>query len=408
MHYDLIIIGMGLSGLMAARTAAEAGAKTLIIGKGMGSLSLFSNTIDIFGSLPKGMKLKSGLSQWMKDRPQHPYSKVGLETMEEALSSFLSLFPGPYSFQSMNEENSLIPTGAGTFRPTYFVPVTMAAGASLKEGDGLIAGFKGFKDFFATYVSHQLRCRGVTLPIFDSFGPKSQGMTATALARLMEQETFREEVGKEIKHHLQRETRVGFPAALGIRNPARVVKHLEEIIGAEIFEIPILPPSIPGMRIFSRLKEWLIQKGVTLLLGHSVSNAVLKEKRCERIEVLHPPVSTVYSSNRYLLATGRFLEGGLVAEEERVIEPLFHLPVHQPASREEWFGKSFSDEHPIYQAGILTDSSLRPTDEKGERILENVWVTGTILAGHNCIQEKSREGIEIATGYWAAKSAMGR
>ena len=26
MHYDLIVIGMGLSGLMAAKTAAEAGA----------------------------------------------------------------------------------------------------------------------------------------------------------------------------------------------------------------------------------------------------------------------------------------------------------------------------------------------------------------------------------------------
>jgi thioredoxin reductase len=40
MHYDLIVIGSGLSGLMAAKTAAEAGQKVLIIGKGMGSLSL--------------------------------------------------------------------------------------------------------------------------------------------------------------------------------------------------------------------------------------------------------------------------------------------------------------------------------------------------------------------------------
>jgi glycerol-3-phosphate dehydrogenase subunit B len=56
--------------------------------------------------------------------------------------------------------------------------------------------------------------------------------------------------------------------------------------------------------------------------------------------------------------------------------------------------------------GILTDSSLRPIDERGEPILENVRVTGTILSGHHSIDEKSREGIEIATGYWAAKRAM--
>jgi anaerobic glycerol-3-phosphate dehydrogenase len=36
-----------------------------------------------------------------------------------------------------------------------------------------------------------------------------------------------------------------------------------------------------------------------------------------------------------------------------------------------------------------------------------VWVAGTLLAHHNAIQEKSREGIELVTGYLAAKNALG-
>lgn len=406
MHYDLIVIGMGLSGLMAAKTAVEMGKKTLIIGKGMGSLGLFSNTIDFLGELPKGVKLKNGLSQWVKGHPEHPYSKVGMERLNEALSSFLSLFPEPYSFRSVNEENTLIPTGAGTFRPAYLVPVTMVAGAFLKEGDGLIVGFQGFKDFFASYVGDQLRCRAITLPLSDSFRSTSQEFAATAIARLMEKKGVREKMGREIKHQLHNETRVGFPAVLGIRDPSCVMNHLKEITGIEIFEIPTLPPSIPGVRVFNRFKEWLIGNGCTVLLGHSVSGAVLKEGRCKSIEVLHPPVSTSYSSDGYILATGRFLEGGLVAKEEKIVEPLFDLPVHQPRSREDWFGKSFSSEHPIYQAGISIDASLRPQDEKSNLILENVWVAGTILAHHHSINEKSREGIEIATGYAAAKEAF--
>jgi glycerol-3-phosphate dehydrogenase subunit B len=95
-----------------------------------------------------------------------------------------------------------------------------------------------------------------------------------------------------------------------------------------------------------------------------------------------------------------------MAERERISEPIFHLPVAQPRSREEWFGKSFFDEHPIHRSGILTDPSLRPIEETGKPILENVWAAGTILSGHHCLDEKSREGIEIATGYWAAKKAM--
>jgi glycerol-3-phosphate dehydrogenase subunit B len=90
MHYDLIIIGTGLSGLMAAKTAAEAGAKVLIIGKGTGSLCLFSNTIDVLGNLPKGAKMADELPRWLEDHPEHPYSKLDWEKIEQALQG---LFP---------------------------------------------------------------------------------------------------------------------------------------------------------------------------------------------------------------------------------------------------------------------------------------------------------------------------
>jgi glycerol-3-phosphate dehydrogenase subunit B len=406
MHYDLIVIGMGLSGLMAANTAAEAGQKVLIIGKGMGSLCLFSNTIDVLGQFPEAMKMNDTLSQWMKDHPGHPYSKVGLEKIEDALSFFLSLFPPPYSFQAMDQRNCLLPTGAGTFRPTYLIPMTMVGGTSLDEGHTLIVGFKGFKDFYAHYAACQLKCRGIHLQLPE---PSYEELTAAALARLMEKESFRVDIGGEIRKQLQGENRVGFPALLGLHDPGRVKEELEEIIGAKVFEIPILPPSIPGMRIFNRLRERLIEKGVTFLLGYSVSRAILKGKRCEKIEVFHPPVTTTYSGDRFLIATGRFIGGGLKGNDEKILEPIFDLPLSQPQSREGWFRDCFFSDlpHPIHQAGILTDSSFRAIDERGDLILENVWVAGSILAHHHCIEEKSREGIEISTGYMAAQKALG-
>jgi glycerol-3-phosphate dehydrogenase subunit B len=405
MHYDLIIIGIGFSGLMAAKTAIELGKKVLILGKGIGSLSLFSNTIDVLGQSLKAAKMRESLSQWIKDHPQHPYSKIGIESIEEALSSFLSLFPPSYSFQAIGNSNSLIPTGAGILRPTYLIPVTMVEGISFNKGDTLIAGIEGFKDFYAHYVSDQLKCRGISLSLPEASYPE---MTATALARLMEKKSFRESIGSEIKKQLHGETRIGFPALLGIRNPIQVKEDLEKIIGAKVFEIPTLPPSIPGMRIFNRFKEWLIQMGATFLMGYSVSKATLKGKKCEGIGVLHRPLTISYSADRYILATGRFIGGGLMADMEKVSEPIFNLPVYQPKSREDWFRDNFFDSpsHPIHRAGILVDSSFRPIDERGDPILENVWVAGSILAHHHCIDEKSREGIEIATGYMAAKHTL--
>ena len=49
--YDVIVIGMGLSGLMAAMTLAAGGKRVLIVGKGMGSLCLFSNSVDVLKSI---------------------------------------------------------------------------------------------------------------------------------------------------------------------------------------------------------------------------------------------------------------------------------------------------------------------------------------------------------------------
>ncbi len=402
-HFDVIVVGMGLSGLMAARTAVEMGEKTLIIGKGTGSLGLFSNTIDVLGTLPEGMKMADGLRFWIENHREHPYSKLDWERIEQALFSFRQLFDSQYPFQPIDHKNCLIPTGAGTYRPTYLVPPTMTAGTLSNKRKVLIVGFKGFKDFYSDYVADQLKCRAIVIPLSEFEGHE---MSATAIARLMEKESFREALGRAVKKQVEGEFCVGFPALLGIRDPWIAKKHLEKIIGAEVFEIPILPPSIPGMRIFRRFKDWLIQRGVTFLLGHSASKTILHGKRCERIEVSHPPLSQFYSADRFVLATGRFLGGGLKGDEEKIVEPLFNLPVMQSKSRDDWFAKSFFGHHPIHGAGILTDSSFRPVDQKGEHLLENVWIAGSILAGHDCIEEKSREGIEIATGYWATKNAF--
>lgn len=407
MRYDLIVIGMGLSGLMAAKTAAETGKKVLILGKGMGGLALFSNSIDVLEIFPPaGMEtkpLRDYLSQWILDHPDHPYGKTGLEKIEEALSSFNALFPPPYTFQAKNESNSLIPTGAGTFRPTYLIPSTMMRGTTIKKKKTLIIGFKGHKDFYAQQLADSFSCRAFTLTLPEC---SQKEINSTALARGMEQTFFREFIGKEVKKQVKDEELIGFPAVLGVKDPMGVRKDLEKRIGLPVFEIPALPPSIPGIRIFHRFKERLVQKGVTFLLGYSVLKAYLNEKRCDHIEVFNPPVLKSYTADRYILATGRFMGGGLKVDREKISESIFNLPISQPRGNEKWFGNFFFDRHPVHGVGISTDSSFRPVDEAGKPILDNVWVAGTILAHHNFIEEKSREGIEIATGYCAAQNAI--
>jgi len=404
-RFDLIVIGTGLAGLTAARTAIGMGAKVLIVGRGMGALTLFGNTVDLLGEIPPETEMAEGMTRWIAAHPEHPYARTGWEGIESAIAAFRGLFPPSYPFAAPGRGNSLLPTGAGTMRPTWLTPVTMAAGAAMTPAETLIVGFRGFKDFQGDTVSLHLKCRGVTLSL-PRYG--LEGLTAPALARLMDETSFRERVGESIRQQMAGERFIGLPAALGLRDPAAVLKTLETVTGARVFEIPMLPPSIPGTRIFHRFREELITKGADFRMGHSVSGAMVKNGRCEGINIDNPPLVAEYRADQFILATGRFLGGGLWAEMDRIIEPVFDIPVFQPGERGQWFGERFFDPeaHPIHRAGVVTDADLRPVDPEGRILLANVRAAGSILAHHQAIEEKSREGIDIATGFLAAKRAL--
>ena len=52
--------------------------------------------------------------------------------------------------------------------------------------------------------------------------------------------------------------------------------------------------------------------------------------------------------------------------------------------------------------GIFTDEDLRPIDERGEIIFDNVHVVGANLGGCDKIFERSSGGIAISSAYKAA------
>ena len=112
-------------------------------------------------------------------------------------------------------------------------------------------------------------------------------------------------------------------------------------------------------------------------------------------------------SKAVILATGRFLSGGLEAHITGVTESLLDLPVSQPASRTDWYCDGYTDRrgHAIHKAGIEIDSSFRPLAQNGKPYNERLFAAGIIIAHQDWIRGRSGAGIAIATAYKAVEAA---
>jgi glycerol-3-phosphate dehydrogenase subunit B len=185
---------------------------------------------------------------------------------------------------------------------------------------------------------------------------------------------------------------------LGLQRAGEAMTDLESRLGAEVFEIPILPPSIPGLRLQQILREGIRSAG-----GKVIDNAEVVEMK-RRDGHLH--VITEAAARRQLhraatvvLATGGLLGGGIAAEADGTLrEVVAGLEVSGPISRAEWFGpQAHPGGHPVYRAGI------RPREDLSAA--EGMFVAGGLLAGADPIEEGSLEGIALATGWVAGRNA---
>jgi glycerol-3-phosphate dehydrogenase subunit B len=422
MKPDVIVIGIGLSGLMAAKTAADHGLKTMVLAKGAGIFQVLMGGVDLLGYYPeeKPVMLEyvhPGLEDLIRAHPDHPYARVGLEDIEKSLKSFSGLFdPQGYRYTGTPGRNALLPTGIGSLKPSYLAPSTMSAGADILSEPTLLVGFQEFGNFYAAYAAQNFRrldprngglsIRGESIALSDISEKKAFG--PAALAVQLEEEEFRKKLAEKIRSIRKGENRVGFPAVLGVKNAEKVKADLEERIGARVFEVPILPPSIPGMRLFERFKDYLRAKGVHMILGFEVVSAIQKNGRCQGVVLKTPVGERVHEADSFVLAAGGFFGGGLRAQSGRIVEPLFELPVAQPGAKEDWFRYEFLGRkgHPINKSGVRTNGRLNPLDGSGRVLLENVFVAGRILGHHDAMREKSMGGVDIATGYKAVRNLV--
>ena len=203
---------------------------------------------------------------------------------------------------------------------------------------------------------------------------------------------------------LQADERVGLPAVLGVRDPHGAWSDLEHRLGRQVFEIPTLPPSVPGMRLYEILRAALRAAGGRLVLGAEVISSERDGSRLSSVATHSAGHETRYAAPWFVLASGGFNSGAIELDSHWVThERVLGLSLRGlPAEGEPRFLGDYLAEQPMSQVGVAVDGELRAEGA------ENVLVAGAALPGAVPWREGCGEGIALASGSHAAQLVLAR
>ena len=423
---DVLVVGAGLAGLTAAIGLADAGAAVEVVARGHAATHWTSGGFDI--AAPSGSATSSEGIDHLARRRGHPYAFLrrqvpgALDWLRHTLAGEGLDYAG-----AIDDPLRAVPSAIGGTRRAAILPTAQAAAlAPWQAGERLVVcGPAGFKDFWPDAIVASLRRAAVwaggdasdNRPArIDAVLVELPGLAglrnlnALDLARLFDDPRWRGDAFEQMARAIERAGahrgagRIAFPAVLGLQDHAAAFDDASRVLPQALFEVPLVSPSIPGLRLYNALRAALRRRGGRMVIGEPVASVAVEGQRVRSVSMTAAVRERVIRTNGLVLATGGIAGGGLVGlADGRLVEPILDLPVEAPPP-EQWLADDAFDPagHPLEAAGIRTDGEMRPVDASGRVVLENVVVVGSTLAGQHYLSERCGDGVAIASGRRAA------
>ena len=349
MRFDTVIIGGGLTGMLAGITLQKAGQKTAIISTGQNALHFFSGS---FESIKEP-------SQRIVDL----FAEAGVRLHYSPGVRLLPLGTFKESALAL-EDIDIFPT------PKFARKV-------------LIVNFSGYHDFFTSFLAEGLEKQGMTcrlrflnLPELETLQQSPSEMRSVQIARVMDR--IWEKVVQEVRVLLKDEDAVVLPQVFGLQDTS-VPGRIRQGIPAHVVFAGTLPPSVPGIRTLILLKQRYQLLGGTYLMGDEVVRAHTHEGVVHSVATRNLDNHYIEAAN-FILSTGGYFSKGLISNPFQVLEPVFGLDVEYKEDRNEWYNPSFKEDQPYMHFGVKADENLHALQDG--KPLENLYVAGSILGGN--------------------------
>jgi glycerol-3-phosphate dehydrogenase subunit B len=426
---DVLVIGGGMAGAVAALAAREAGARVVLARKGPGSTGLWGGAVSVAqdpASLPDTpFAARSGVVESARriaaTRPGHPYRVLRgrldrlWNAVEFATGQLSSVLAPP------SGRNRWLLTPFGHAHAAATCMRTMAAG-DLAEVRGalVVCGFEGHLGWDPGLVaSGAARVRALGAPetrvaMLDLFRWEDGALASPfVLARMLEAPGAAEEAGRVLGKSLPRGASAAvFPPVLGLDPTARVPERIAAAAGIPVAEMLSDLPSVPGLRLHRAIELRLAAAGVTVLQGEVRASS-------------GPDVPAAVGGREvvarsWVLASGRFVGGGIerrgslvesvlgfpvLASEGPFAEPSVRFASRPPASLTLRDSRSLQ---PLLAAGLRVDEELHPLDAEGRCLHDRVFAAGAVVGGHDPASDGTGMGVALFTGWIAGRAAAGR
>jgi len=295
-RFDVVVVGAGLAGLTAACAAARQGLRTASVATGPGSFALKPGWIS---------------AQEMRELATAPERGEVIAFFREM--AHLAGCP----FEGDCDTTRYLPTIFGDFQSVALAPAMLWNGVPRDGALTAIAGIRGLSSFDENFVAERLNeqvrrigfsCAYTARQIVPPGDFRTPVSVLHVAKRFDSDPGFRTEMAAVLRQTAAGCDSILVPGVFGIRSGADWFSGFESEVGCLVGEIPTLPPSIPGLRLFHCLESYLRKLGVEIFWGFPVERVQADGGSGIDLSVASPGHATILHGNSVVLAAGRSSE----------------------------------------------------------------------------------------------------
>ena len=418
MRFDTVIIGGGLAGLICGIHLSKRGQRCAIISSGQSALHFSSGSLDLLGTLPNGETVANpaqALAALVEQAPEHPYSRFDAErfvALAEQGATLIREAGVELTGTAVKNHYRLTPTGA--MKPTWLTfggYVHSASPEKMEWEKVALFNAEGFLDFYPQFLADEMRRKGTkcnvhtfNLPELELLRQNPTEMRSANIARIFDNEATLTALADQIASRIGDEQAVLLPAFMGINSQGNL-KYLEQRLQRPVAVVATLPPSVPGLQVQTLLRRYFQELGGVYMLGDTAVGYQTSGDKITSISTRNHDDIAIKADN-YVLATGSFFSGGLVATNTEVYEPLFKVDVSFDPSREKWYDRDLFQEQGYEHFGVATTPTFNAL--RAGRPIENLYAAGAALAGFNAVKQGCGAGVSILTAIEVAEQILSK